>query len=89
MWFLVSVVKGSKYYELDSLIDNRIMISDTTDMVIAGYATGIGGYRFEMRKGKEAFVLKEFPKTVARSELSARFVDLATQMGARSVADAA
>jgi len=26
MWFLVSGVKGSKYYEADSQIDNRIMV---------------------------------------------------------------
>jgi hypothetical protein len=85
MWFLVSVVKGSKYYEPDSQIDNRIMISDTTDMVIAGYSTGTGGYRFEMRKGNEAFVMQELPKGTARDTLVARFLDLATQMGAQSI----
>jgi hypothetical protein len=66
MWFLVSVVKGSKYYESDSQIDNRIMISDTTDMVVTGYATGTSGYRFEMRKGNEAFTLQDHPRECPR-----------------------
>ena len=86
MWFLVSVVKGSKYFENDSLIDNRIMISDTTDMVIAGYSTGTGGYRFEMRKGNEAFVMQDLPKGMPRDTLMAKFLELATQMGAQNIA---
>jgi hypothetical protein len=89
MWFLVSVVKGSKYYESDSMIDNSIMISDTTDMVIAGYSTGTGGYRFEMRKGNEAFVMQEMPKGTTKEQLVSKFQDLATQMGATRVAPVA
>ncbi len=50
MWFLVSVVKGSKYYEADSQIDNRMLISDTTEMIVSGYSTGTGSYRFEGRR---------------------------------------
>lgn len=83
MWFLVSVVKGSKYYEADSQIDNRIMISDTTDMVVTGYATGTGNYRFEMRKGNEAFTLQDLAKGLSKEDLLARFLDLATELGAR------
>lgn len=83
MWFLVSVVKGSKYYEADSQIDNRIMISDTTDMVVTGYATGTGSYRFEMRKGNEAFTLQDFAKGLSKDDLLARFLDLAGQLGAK------
>ena len=86
MWFLVSVAKGSKYFESDSQIDNRIMISDTTDMVIAGYSTGTGSYRFEMRKGNEAFVMQDFPKGMAKDTLVVKFTELASQMGAKSVA---
>ena len=89
MWFLVTVVKGSKYYESDSHIDNRILISDTTDMVVAGYATGTGGYRFEMRKGNEAFVLQDLPKGTTKDMLVGHFLKLATQLGATRVADTA
>ena len=85
MWFLVSVVKGSKYYEADSQIDNRIMISDTTDMVVTGYATGTGSYRFEMRKGNEAFTLQDFAKGLTKDDLLARFLDLAGQLGAKRI----
>ena len=86
MWFLVSVVKGSKYFESDSQIDNQLIISDTTDMVVSGYATTASGYRFEMRKGNECFVMQSFPKDVTRSQLAARFRDLAAQMGAQGAA---
>ncbi len=82
MWFLVSVVKGSKYFESDSQIDNRILISDTTDMIVAGYSMGTGGYRFEMRKGNEAFVLQELPKGSSKELLSEQFVLLAGRLGA-------
>jgi hypothetical protein len=88
MWFLVSVVKGSKYYESDSQIDNRILISDTTDMVVAGYSTGTGGYRFEMRKGNEAFVLQELPKGITKDALMVQFLELAGRLGAAGLSGA-
>jgi hypothetical protein len=83
MWFMVSVVKGSKYFDSDSQIDNRIMISDTTEMVIAGYSTGPGAFRFEMRKGNECFIMQDMPKGLSKSELVERFTALAVQIGAR------
>lgn len=89
MWFLVSVVKGSKYYESDSQIDNRILISDTTDMIVTGYATGSGSYRFEMRKGNEAFTMQEFARGLSKEILSAKFLELATQLDAKSIGDTA
>lgn len=89
MWFLVTVVKGSKYYESDSHIDNRILISDTTDMVVAGYATGTGGYRFEMRKGNEAFVLQELPKGVDKPTMIGQFLELAGRLGATGLSGTA
>jgi hypothetical protein len=89
MWFLVSVVKGSKFYEADSQIDNRIMISDTTDMVVTGYATGLGGYRFEMRKGNEAFTMQEMPKGTPKETLVALFLGLARQLGATTIGSTA
>ncbi len=88
MWFLVSVVKGSKYYEADSQIDNRIMISDTTDMVVTGYSTGTGAYRFEMRKGNEAFTMQEFAKGLSKEALLAKFEEFAAQLGAKAIARA-
>ena len=85
MWFLVSVVKGSKYFESDSQIDNRLMISDTTDMVIVGYSTNTGGYRFEMRKGNESFVMQEYAKGLSKATLVEKFQGLAAQLGATSI----
>jgi hypothetical protein len=85
MWFLVSVVKGSKYFEPDSQIANQIMISDTTDMVIVGYSTNTAGYRFEMRKGNESFVMQDFPKDTSTASLTTKFQGLAEQIGAQRI----
>jgi hypothetical protein len=89
MWFLVSVVKGSKYYEADSQIDNRILISDTTDMVVTGYSTGTGNYRFEMRKGNEAFTMQEFGKGMTKEQLLGKFQEFAGQLGAKILTNTA
>jgi hypothetical protein len=89
MWFLVSVVKGSKYFESDSQTNNQIIVSDTTDMIIAGYSAGADTYRFEMRKGNECFVLQDLPKGLAKTAVIHKFQELATQLGARSLASPA
>ena len=82
MWFLVQVVKGSKHYEPDSQVGNRVLISDTTDMVISGRSMGGDGYRFEARKGTESFVVTDFRAVQPAGQLAARFTALAQQLGA-------
>ena len=89
MWFLVSVVKGSKYYEAESQIANRLLVSDTTDLIVTGYATGTGSYRFEMRKGNEAFTLLEMAKGLSKEVLTAKFLALAEQLGAKTLTEGA
>ncbi len=85
MWFLVNVVKGSKYFDADSRIGNRVLISDTTDMIVTSYSTAAGSYRFEMRKGNEAFTLQDVPKDTPNDETLRLFMDLAERLGARSL----
>jgi hypothetical protein len=82
MWFLVSVVKGSRHYETDSPIGNRVLISDTSDMVISGRASYSNSYRFEARAGNETFVVGEFTGEPATAALAAKFMAMAQQMGA-------
>ena len=82
MWFLVQVVKGSKHFEAESLVGNRVMISDTSEMVISGRSMGAEGYRFEARKGNDTFVLQDFPHAQSASVLAAKFKSLAQQIGA-------
>jgi hypothetical protein len=84
MWFLVQVVKGSKHFEQDSQVGNRVLISDTTDMVISGRAMG-AGYRFEARKGIETFVVRDFIGPQAAGALAAKFTTLAQQVGAMAL----
>ena len=86
MWLLVQVVKGSKYFEAESRVGNRVLISDSCDMVISGRSMGVDGYRFEARKGSESFVVSEFSAAQSTGSLSTKFVALAQQMGATIVA---
>jgi hypothetical protein len=82
MWFLVQVVKGSRHYEPTSLIGNRVLISDTTEMVISGRVVGADGFRFEARKGNDTFVLSDFAAGQPAGVLESKFSALAEQMGA-------
>ncbi len=88
MWYLVQVVKGSKHYEAESPVGNRVLISDTSEMVVSGRAMGADGYRFEARKGNESFVVSDFRGAQAPGALAERFTALAQQFGALVVADA-
>ena len=82
MWFLVSVVKGNRHYENDSPIGNRVLISDTTEMVISGRASISDGYRFEARKGNESFIVSDFTGAQKPATLTDKFLSLANQLGA-------
>lgn len=86
MWFLVSVVKGSKHFESESQVGNRVLISDTTDMTISARSTG-DGYRFEARKGTESFIIKDFAGSQPAGSLSEKFTALARSMGALALSE--
>lgn len=86
MWFLVQVVKGNKHYEAESQVGNRVLISDTTEMVISGRAMGAEGYRFEARKGNETFLVRDFQGTQPAGALATKFTALAQQIGALVIA---
>jgi hypothetical protein len=90
MWFLVSVVKGSRHYEPDSPIGNRVLICDTSELVISGRASYSNSYRFEGRVGNESYVVGEFSGAPTSEVLVGKFMAMAKQMGAVAVgADAA
>jgi hypothetical protein len=82
MWFLVTVVKGSRHFDIESQIGNRVLISDTTDMVISGRTVSDRTYRFEVRKGNETFIVNEYSGALDPDALTARFTSMAQQMGA-------
>jgi len=85
MWLLVQVVKGSKYYDAESQVGNRVLISDSSDMVISGRSMGADGYRFEVRKGSESFVVSEFRSGQSAGAVTEGFMALARQLGASLV----
>jgi hypothetical protein len=84
MWFLVTVVKGNRYYESDSQIGNRVLVSDSTDMVIAGCSSGMTDerFRFEARRANETYIVGDFAGKQSAGALTARFLAMAQQMGA-------
>jgi hypothetical protein len=82
MWFLVTVVKGSRHFETDSPIGNRVLISDSSEMVISGRASHHEGYRFEARMGNETFIVRDFLGTQPQGSLATQFMTMAQQMGA-------
>lgn len=89
MWYLVQVVKGSKHFEPESQLGNRVLISDTSEMVISGRAMGSEGYRFEARRGSDSFVVREFPGSATRETIVSGFAALAQQIGATALAELA
>ena len=42
-------------------IGNRVLISDTTELVICGRSNGADSYRFEARRSGDNFVVRDFP----------------------------
>ncbi|MFN0183745.1 MAG: hypothetical protein ACKVQR_08010 [Aquabacterium sp.] len=82
MWMLVSVVKGSRHFENESPVGNKILISDNSDMVISGRADGNEIYRFEIRRGNETFIVNEFRGVLNPALLASRFQSMARQLGA-------
>ena len=85
MWLLVEVVKGSKYYDAESQVANRVLISDSSETVIAGRSMGTDGYRFEARKGSESFVVQDFSGPQRSGAVAEAFLVLARQIGAALV----
>ena len=82
MWYIVEVVKGSKYYETESKVGNRVLISDTTDLVIVGRSMGAEGYRFEARRSGDNFVIADLPGDPSPALVAEQFAMLARQFAA-------
>jgi hypothetical protein len=86
MWYVVQVVKGSKHYEPESQLGNRVLISDSSEMVISGRSLGTDGYRLEARRGSDSFVVRDFPGSPTREVITGGFAALAQQLGAIALA---
>ena len=82
MWLLVQVSRGSKHFEPESRINNQVLICDTSELVISGRSSGAQGYRFEARKGNEAFTVAEFPAAEPSVSLVDKFAELAQRLEA-------
>ena len=82
MWLLVQVARGSKYFDPDSRVDNRVLICDSGELTISGRSSGDGAYRFEARRGTENFSFADFKGLAPGASLSEEFNALARQLDA-------
>ena len=82
MWLLVQVARGSKYFDPDSRVDNRVLICDSGELTISGRSSGDGAYRFEARRGTENFSLADFKGLAAGASLVDEFNALAQRLDA-------
>jgi hypothetical protein len=82
MWLLVQVARGSKYFDPETRVDNRVLICDSSDLAISGRSSGDGAYRFEARRGTENFSIAEFKGLVAGASLNDEFNALAQRLDA-------
>ena len=85
MWILVRVLKGSKYFEAETKVDNQVLVCDSSELVISARATDDATYRFEARKGNETFIVAEFTGAKASGSLTREFLALAAKIGAISM----
>jgi len=82
MWLLVQVARGSKYFDPDSRVDNRVLICDSGELTISGRSSGDGAYRFEARRGTENFSFADFKGLAAGASLVDEFNALAQRLDA-------
>lgn len=82
MWLMVQVARGSKYFDADSRVDNRVLICDSSELAISGRSSGDGAYRFEARRGTENFSFAEFKGLAPGASLIDEFNALAQRLDA-------
>ncbi len=82
MWLMVQVARGSKYFDPDSRVDNRVLICDSSELTISGRSSGDGAYRFEARRGTENFSFADFKGLAAGASLVDEFEALARRLDA-------
>jgi hypothetical protein len=82
MWMLVEAPKSSNFFENDSPTGNRILLSDTSDLVIYARSLGPEGFRIIAQRGKETFLVGPAPIRGVVADVSAQLLDVAKQLGA-------
>jgi len=82
MWLLVQVARGNKFFDPETRVENRVLICDTSELVISGRMVDEQSYRFEARKGTENYSVAEFTGLAAGQSLVDKFGELAQRLDA-------
>ena len=86
MWILTEAPRGSNYFEPQSTIGNKALISDTCEIVIYARSQGADGFRLVAQRGRDSFFIGPAPARGAVDDTEARMMELARQLGAVIVA---
>ena len=82
MWILTEAPKGSNYYEAQSQTGNRVLISDTCEMVIYSRSQGADGYRLIAQRGRDSFFIGPAPVRGEQTDTNTTLIEVARQLGA-------
>ena len=82
MWILTEAPKGSNYYEAQSQTGNRVLISDTCEMVIYSRSQGADGYRLIAQRGRDSFFIGPAPVRGEMTDTNTTLMEVARQLGA-------
>jgi hypothetical protein len=82
MWMLVEAPRSSNFFENESPTGNRILINDSSDLVIYARSLGADGFRIIGQRGKETFMIGAMPTRGVAANVTGHLMDIAKQLGA-------
>ena len=82
MWMVVEAPRSSNFFENESPTGNRVLINDTSDLVIYARSQGADGFRLIGQRGKETFMVGPAPVRGVPGDMAGALMDLAKQLGA-------
>ena len=89
MWMVVEAPRSSNFFETDSPTRNRVLINDSSDLVIYARSQGADGFRIIGQRGKETFMIGAAPVRGVAGDVTKDLLDLATKLGAIVMAEPA
>lgn len=82
MWMLVEAPRSSNFFENESPTGNRILINDSSDLVIYARSLGADGFRIIGQRGKETFMIGPMPTRGVTANVTGHLMDIAKQLDA-------
>jgi hypothetical protein len=82
MWMLVEAPRSSNFFETESPTGNRVLINDSSDLVIYARSLGADGFRIIGQRGKETFMIGPMPTRGVTADVTGHLMAIAKQLGA-------